>query len=153
MYIRINCYLTVNSLTLLIGERTENRRFMSLCQEKDIFGTKQKILFLCQNKPIGPAALVSVNNCLLLFFLLLGVIQYDGYGVLYKATESRYWLLLRKPKRGGTAQQQPSPIGASPWRNEEVKSNIYLHTDYRLSADFVYYLPQISGIVAPILSA
>ena len=54
---------------------------------------------------------------------------------------------------GGTAQQQLSPIGASPWRNEEVKSNIYLHTDYRLSTDFVYYLPQISGIVAPILSA
>ena len=105
-------------------------------------------------KPIGPAALVSVNNCLLLFFLLLGVIQYDGYGVLYKATESHYWLLLRKPKRGGTAQQKPSPIGASPWRNEEVKSNIiYLHTDYRLSTDFLYYLPQISGIVAPILSA
>ena len=115
--------------------------------------THGTLIFYIYDKPIGPAALVSVNNCLLLFFLLLGVIQYDGYGVLYKATESHYWLLLRKPKRGGTAQQKPSPIGASPWRNEEVKTNIYLHSDYRLSADFVYYLPQISGIVAPILSA
>jgi hypothetical protein len=77
-------------------------------------------------------------------------------------TATEYYIRLRSHaigyssasrKRGGTAQQQHSPIGASPWRNEEVKSNIYLHTDYRLSADFVYYLPQISGIVAPILSA
>ena len=129
--------------------------------ESNIYGTHHThthtsvtLIFYIYDKPIGPAALVSVNNCLLLFFLLLGVIQYDGDGVLYKATESHYWLLLRKPKRGGTAQQKPSPIGASPWRNEEVKSNIiYLHTDYRLSTDFLYYLPQISGIVAPILSA
>ena len=45
------------------GERTENGRFMSLCQEKDIFGTKQKILFLCQ------------NDICLYVFMFLGMLQ------------------------------------------------------------------------------
>jgi hypothetical protein len=47
------------------GERTENRRFMSLCQEKDIFGTKPKILFLCQ------------NSICLYVFLLLGMLHFQ----------------------------------------------------------------------------
>ena len=70
MYIRINCYLTVNSLTLLIGERTENRRFMSLCQEKDIFGTKQKIIFLCQ------------NSICLYVFMFLGMLHFEAKNVV-----------------------------------------------------------------------
>ena len=45
------------------GERTENGRFMSLCQEKDIFGTKHKILFLCQ------------NDICLYVFMFLGMLQ------------------------------------------------------------------------------
>ena len=46
------------------GERTENRQFMSLCQEKDVFGTKQKVVFLCQN-----------DGCLYVF-MFLGMLQW-----------------------------------------------------------------------------
>ena len=40
-------------------------RYMSLCQEKDIFGTKHKILFLCQ------------NDICLYVFMFLGMLQFQ----------------------------------------------------------------------------
>ena len=42
-------------------------RYMSLCQEKDIFGTKHKILFLCQ------------NDICLYVFMFLGMLHYQKY--------------------------------------------------------------------------